>query len=205
MALAHKELEAEFEPWHFTEKDKLEFCDAKTVPVLVDGGQAVADSWNIANFLEESYPDNPSLFGGEAGRAVTGFINAWTDSTLHPAMIRCLVPDIYERIHPVDKDYFKASREKRFGMSLDEIRGKQSDFLGGLDTALTPLRTILGAENGIAGEAPAYAVYIIFGAVQWARVISPLEIVASDDPIRAWRERMLDLFDGLARGFKSAA
>ena len=31
------------------------------------------------------------------------------------------------------------------------------------------------------------------------RAISPLKLLLEDDPIYAWRERMLDLFDGEAR------
>ncbi len=102
MALAHKGLEAKFEPMRFTEKDKIAFAHSTTVPVLVDGNVAMNESWDIADYLEETYPDKPSLFGGEASRAVTGFINAWTNSTLHPALIMCVLADIYDRIEPMD-------------------------------------------------------------------------------------------------------
>ncbi|GIT26503.1 MAG: hypothetical protein CM1200mP41_25470 [Gammaproteobacteria bacterium] len=37
MALAHKQLDAEFLAWHFTEQEKLKFSGSRTVPVLVDG------------------------------------------------------------------------------------------------------------------------------------------------------------------------
>jgi glutathione S-transferase len=47
---------------------------------------------------------------------------------------------------------------------------------------------------------PINADYIVFGAFQWARAISDFELLAADDPLRAWRGRMLDLFGGLARG-----
>lgn len=205
MAIAHKGLEATYEAWRFTEKDRLTFCNSKTVPVLVDEGEAIVNSWAIASHLEDHYPDRPSLFGGVAGRAVTGFINAWADSTLHPALVRCLVPDVYERLDPVDKDYFRESREARFGVTIEELRAKRPALLATLDAALSPLRTILAAEQWIAGDAPAYADYIVFGAFQWARLTSPIVIVKPDDPIHPWRERMLDLFGGLARGFRAAA
>jgi glutathione S-transferase len=38
----------------------------------------------------------------------------------------------------------------------------------------------------------------------WARVASPLTLLEADDPIHAWRERMLDLFDGMGRKAKAA-
>ncbi|MBO89149.1 MAG: glutathione S-transferase [Rickettsiales bacterium] len=205
MALAHKGLEAEFEPMRFTEKDKIAFAHSETVPVLVDGNVAMNESWEIANYLEETYPDRPSLFGGEASRAVTGFINAWTNSTLHPALIMCVLTDIYERIDPIDVHYFRESREKRFGKTLEEIGKGQSAALEQCDRTLTPLRTILKSEQWIAGDAPAYADYLIFAAFQWCRIMSPAAIIKAGDPIFEWRERMLDLFDGLGHNFESAA
>ena len=53
-------------------------------------------------------------------------------------------------------------------------------------------------QKFISGDTPAYSDYIVFGAFQWARAISDFELLAADDPVRAWRGHMLALFDGLA-------
>ena len=204
MALAHKELEAEFEPWNFTNKETLKLYGSETVPVIIDSETTMNNSWSIANYLEDHYSQASSLFGGDAGRAVTGFINAWADLTLHPTLIRCILPDIYERLHSADKDYFRTSREKRFNMTIEEMRSNQTQSLAALDHTMTPLRKILKTEDWMAGDTPAYADYIIFGAFQWARLTSPVKIIKADDPIYSWRERMLDLFDSLGRSFKAA-
>ena len=66
-------------------------------------------------------------------------------------------------------------------------------------TSLDPLRRTVERQDFISGKAPAYADYVVFGAFQWVRAISDLEVLAADDPVRSWRSRMLDLFDGLAR------
>ena len=65
--------------------------------------------------------------------------------------------------------------------------------------SLDPLRRTVERQEFVAGNAPAYADYVVFGAFQWARSISDFELLATDDPVRAWRSRMLDLFGGLAR------
>jgi glutathione S-transferase len=39
----------------------------------------------------------------------------------------------------------------------------------------------------------------VFGPFQWARVVSPFKLLTGDDPVHAWRERLLDAFDGMAR------
>jgi hypothetical protein len=39
----------------------------------------------------------------------------------------------------------------------------------------------------------------VYGSFQWPRCISSFALIEADDPIFAWRERMLDAFDGLGR------
>src|SRR5438445_154750 len=68
-----------------------------------------------------------------------------------------------------------------------------------LRAGLAPLRATLGDQPYFGGERPMYADYALFGPFQWARCISPFQILAADDPVAAWRGRMLDLFGGLAR------
>ena len=52
MALAHKELEVESIPWHFTEKEAISFSGQERVPVLVNGKNSISDSRGIAKNLE---------------------------------------------------------------------------------------------------------------------------------------------------------
>ena len=51
----------------------------------------------------------------------------------------------------------------------------------------------------IGGKTPLYPDYIVFGAFQWVRVMSPFKVLDDDDPVAAWFERCLDLHDGLGR------
>jgi glutathione S-transferase len=39
----------------------------------------------------------------------------------------------------------------------------------------------------------------VFGPFQAARLVSPFKLLAEDDPVYAWRERLFDAFDGMAR------
>jgi glutathione S-transferase len=199
MALAHKGLEVETVPWHFTEKDKLPQPNAGRVPVVVDGGQVVHDSSAIADYLETRYSDRPSLFGDEAGRALTRFVQNWTETILQPALVGFVVLDIHRHSAPQDQPYFRQSREERFGRSLEDVVKDRTARLPAFRESLTPLRRTLERQQFLGGAAPTYADYIIFGAFQWARAISDFELLAADDPVAAWRGRLLDLFGGLAR------
>ena len=86
MALAHKGLAFETIPWHFTEKPVIAAHGSERVPVIIDNGRSVNDSWTIANYLEDTYPGLPSLFGGQGGRAAARFLNAWTDNVINVAI-----------------------------------------------------------------------------------------------------------------------
>jgi glutathione S-transferase len=199
LALAHKGLAVEAIPWRFTEKDVIAFSGQDRVPVLVDGEKTISDSWAIACYLDDAYPDRPSLFGGAAARAPTRFLNSWADTVLNPGIIPFVLLDIFGKIHPKDRDYFRTNREKRFGMTLEAYCAEHEKRLPAFRQSLTPLRTTLAAQPFLAGERPAYADYIVFGGFQWARCISPFALLAPDDPVFAWRERMLDAFDGMPR------
>jgi glutathione S-transferase len=199
MALAHKGLAVETLSWRFTEKEALAFSGQGRVPVIRDGGTVVSDSWSIAEYLEDTYPDRPSLFGGNTGRAHARFINAWADSVMVGGIARLIVRDLLDVVAPQDRTYFRDSREARFGMSLEAVQDGRDTRVTEFRASLLPVRLVLGRQAWLGGDAPSYADFIVFGTLQWPRCTSRFELLVPDDPIAAWRERMLDLFDGLAR------
>jgi glutathione S-transferase len=199
MALAHKGLEAETVPWRFTEKDAISPYGSEKVPVLLDGDRSVVDSWAIANYLEDAYPDRPSLFGGEGGRAMARMINWWGDIAVIGGMFPFIAADIEALLRPQDRDYFRKSREARLGRTLEAAAADRDVKVAGFRKGLDPMRLTLRSQAFLGGAAPNYADYIAFGGFQWARAVSPFVLLAGDDPIHAWRERLLDAFDGLAR------
>jgi glutathione S-transferase len=199
MALAHKGLSAQSIPWCFTDKGAIAPHQSEKVPVLIDGDTSVADSWAIANYLEDNYPDRPSLFGGEGGRAIGRMMNWWGDIAVVGGMFPLIVADIPAQLKPVDAAYFRKSREARFGKPLEEVAAARDKSVEGFRRALDPMRLTLKTQNYLGGAKPNYADYIVFGAFQWARVVSPFKLLAGDDPVYGWREKLLDAFDGMAR------
>ena len=199
MALAHKGLGAETIPWCFTEKEAIAPHQSEKVPVLLDDDKAVVDSWVIANYLEDAYPEQPSLFGGEGGRAVGRMLNWWGDMIVVGGIFPLIIADIPKNLKPVDAVYFRKTREARFGKPLEEIMAAREKSVEGFRKSLDPLRLTLKTQAYLGGAAPNYADYIVFGPFQWARVVSPFKLLAEDDPVYAWRERLLAAFDGMAR------
>jgi glutathione S-transferase len=199
MALAHKKLPADFIPCKFTDKHVIAFSGQTKVPVLVDGDDAISDSWAIACHLEDKYPDRPLLFGPGHGRPLTKFFNSWADSEINPVLLRMVVRDICDCVDPVDRDYFRQTREARLGRTLEEVQAERPVYMERLQQLLAPVRTLLENHPYLCGETPAYADYILFGTFQWVRCVSPLEILKTSDPLYAWRERLLDAFGAMAR------
>jgi len=204
MALRHKGLAFDSVPVCMSDKPALAFSGGKTVPVIKDGETVVRDSWKIAEHLESRYPDAPSLFGGQTGHGLTQAFNTWTDRVLVPAMLPVIVADIHERVDPRDDAYFRQMMEKIVRTTLEEARAQREAALGRLGRVIEPLQATFKRQAFMAGAAPAYADYILLSVFQWARVMSPHELLAPEDPLCQWRERMLDLYGGLARNVPTA-
>ena len=195
MALAHKRLNVECMPWHFTEKDKIKFSGQERVPVLIDGSNTISDSWEIAKYLEGTYPDRPSL---KLDNGEVLFIKFWSETVLHPELLQLLVLDIHDNLSLEDQSYFRESREKMLGKTLEEVVANRQERLPRIQKLLTPLRSTLSKQEYLSGETPGFSDYIVFGAFQWARCVSDFSILNADDIVYKWRDKMLNIFEGLA-------
>ena len=198
LALIHKSLPFDTIPWQFTDKNAIAFSRQGRVPVLIDGDHVVLNSWTIATYLEDAYADRPSLFCGEGGRAVTRFVNAWADGVLVGGILRLIVTDILAHLDEKDRAYFRETREKRLGTMLEAVSADRETNVLAFRKTLEPIRAVLAAQPYLSGEAPAYADYAVFGCFQWARCTSSFPLLLEDDPVWAWRDRLLSAFDGFA-------
>ncbi len=201
-ALAHKGLPAETIPWRFTDTEAIAFSGQGRVPVIVDDGRTIFDSWSIAEYLEETCPA-PTLFGGPTGLAHARFINAWADGFLLGGIARFIVRDLLDVIDPKDKAYFRASRETRFGMTLEQVQAGRDDRLAAFRESLLPIRIVLRKQPWLGGPTPSYADHIIAGTLMWPRCVSRFALLADDDPVAIWFGRMLDQYGGLGRSAKT--
>jgi glutathione S-transferase len=168
----------------------------KEVPVLEDGPKIIGDSWAIAQYLEDAYPAGPSLFGGAAGRAYAGFMmNFFLSGVIRPA-IKVMAAEIYNKVQPEDRAYYHASRAQRFGVPIADFTAAPiGERLAALRVALEPLRAVVRGQSFLSGDAPLYPDYIAAGFFLWWRAASPEQVIAPDDPLLPWFERMLGLVE----------
>jgi glutathione S-transferase len=203
-ALAHMGLPVETVPWRFTETDVIAFSGQGKVPVIRDGDTVISDSWSIAGYLEDQYPA-PTLFGGASGKAHAQFINAWADGMLVGGIARFIIRDLFDIIDPKDRDYFRSSRESRFGATLEAVQDGREARLAAFRDLLLPLRLVLRRQEWLGGAAPSYADHIVAGTLMWPRCASRFALLEDSDIVAGWLDRVLDLYGGLGRAAKCAA
>ncbi|MCR6498735.1 glutathione S-transferase family protein [Shinella sp. CPCC 101442] len=204
MSLAHKGLDYQTVPVGFTEIPGIENGGTATVPLLRDGDRLVRDSFGIALYLDEAYPERPSLFGGEGGQAMARFIESWSQSILHMAITRIAILDIHDMLGEADRAYFRRSREERLGAPLEEIAAAGRAEVEAFAKKLQPLRNMLKIQPFIGGESPLFPDYIVFGALQWLRTTAGTKVLEDDDPVALWFARCLDLHGGIGRRVTAA-
>jgi len=205
MSLAHKGLPFNRNRVSFKGIPELEGAFSPKVPIIRDGDTRVADSFEIALYLEDTYSDRPSLFKGEGGRAMARFVEGWSQMTLHPYINVVILMPVHDILDAPNKAYFRESREKIFGRPLEAVAAERDARHDAFTKSLEPLRKMLLSQPFIGGEGPLFSDYIVFGAFQWVRVLTPFKLLDEKDPVHAWFERCLDLHGGIAREISAAA
>lgn len=163
------------------------------VPVLVDGDRTLHDSWNIAEYLDEAYPDLPSLFFGSSGKATTRFTVHWVDQSLLKALRNIISLIAVEVSADKDKAYYCNKLETVHGVNL-QTAGDTDSNVANLKTVLEPMRLTLETQAFLAGSSPSYADFAAAGAFAWARSVSKIKLLEEADPVFAWRRQMFDVF-----------
>lgn len=190
LALRHKGLALDkIETVRFVDKAAIAFAKSQTVPVLVDGGEVVADSWRIANHLEDAYPDRPSLFGGDAGRSLTRYFNNWCGIWLTAEIASFILFDMLAHLDEEDRTYIRTTREPRFG-PLEKLNETREARLPAFRKALDPLRLTVKQNGNMHGREPGMADFMVAAAFHWAGQSSAFALLAADDPLYSWSRRI---------------
>jgi glutathione S-transferase len=203
LALHHKGLSFAVHPVAVSDKAAIGFSGQGKVPILKHDGRVIPDSWAIALYLEKEFPERPTLFGGEIGQTLTHVFNVWADRELIPALIPFLMRDVLDCVGEADGAHLRLQIESAMKKTLEDLSAGREQAVQAFRRKLQPVRKALETRNFLGGAAPTYADYILFGLLQWARVISPAEVLEDGDAVAAWFERVLDLYDGVGRKERS--
>ncbi|KAJ3095874.1 hypothetical protein HDU97_006448 [Phlyctochytrium planicorne] len=188
--------------------------------IELEDGTLLFDSYTIASYLEETYPDAPSVFDHGTGKEVkargtlalgkrvarvidTGLGNSDPQWAVWYDMI---LPHMYAPYKPGPvRDYFTLDSRHGgpggFQRALE--RPQKEDLVGRSKKAIGPLVTLLKEQGDFlqGSKEPGFADFVIFGRYAMVRnndVALAKEVFEGVDPvIGAWVGRMLDAFPEL--------
>jgi glutathione S-transferase len=198
-ALAHKGIPFESVYLGFTEIAKTFGGRFKTVPILEHGDHALSESWDIAEYLDRAFPDRPLLFSSPSELALTRLTDTWFVMEVMRKMFRVYIKDVHDAARPRDRPYFRESREKYIGDTLENFTADRASHLPAIRNSLAPLRMHLEKFPFLGGSTPNFADYIALGGFYWVASVATLPLLAHDDTLRPWLDRGFDLYGGMAR------
>jgi glutathione S-transferase len=191
LTLGFKGLDFENRPTPFTQIPKALDGIHKTVPVLIDGKTTISESFAICAHLEAAYPDTPSIFGGDGGKENAALIDNLIVTGLYPTISRMIILDIHNHLAPEDAAYFRQSREKRFGMSLEDVQRGRDKERQKFATFLKPYRRRLTETPFLGGERLLYADIALAASFCWAKATSSYDTMNGDGLLQDWFDRVL--------------
>ncbi len=201
-AMLHKGVAFETEPVRFADKTHYPDPEHGRVPILVTGEETITDSARIIAWLEKNVAGEPFTTTG-AERAASDFYQAWLGARIYPFLGPMLFVKVWSHAHEDDKDYFRDTREKKFGKTLEELAAT-SGLTENLEASLQTLAAPLARHKFLGGDKPFVADYQVMSAFMWQRSVTLKPLYEAPQAVEAWKERMLDLFDGYGRKAKSA-
>jgi glutathione S-transferase len=186
--MAYKKIPYTTVPIRFSDKDKLAFSGQDRVPVIKDNGKVISDSWTIAEYLEHAYPD-AKIFPGLGLKEACRFFNLYVDRTVHTALFPVIVTDIFQCVDPIDRDYFRKSREERLGMKLETAAVKRPEFRARMRAVMGDLNLAIAGQEYFFGTMT-YADLCLFGSFKWIASVSMEPLLEATPALKDWWLRM---------------
>ncbi|KAL0097679.1 hypothetical protein J3Q64DRAFT_1817905 [Phycomyces blakesleeanus] len=171
--------------------------ETPTVPIIVDTSKnlVIQDSWKIAQYLEATYPDAPSLFHGN--EALYKAAQESIDMLSMP--FSCLViVNIANRIgDEAVKNEFRKTREAMFGTTLENFAGNPEDKIKLANEVLKDIRAKLAKSVYLSGSKVGWTDVVWLSYLVMVDVLNHdvfqariLDGVPGDNTLREWYERM---------------
>ena len=199
-ALAHKGFDVDIVPGGFTGIVERTSGRSERLPVIVDDDRWVLDSWLIAEYLDERYPERPTLCGNPTAKNLTKFLEGWLWRTAITPWFGCYIKDYRDLSLPRDHEYVTRSRENMLGgRKLEDVQAGREERLPQVPPTLEPFRQLLKESTWLGGEQPNYADYRALATFLWTASVATTPPLTDDDPLRDWLDRGFDLYGGLGR------
>lgn len=148
-----------------------------TLPVIFDDatGKFVSDSMKIAEYLDATYPDKPSLFPFGAHAPIHMFHDFFHSGAIKPAVLLYTFA-MFPKLSELTQGYIRRTREPIFNKKLEELVPKGEERVAQLEGSKAGFSKLAGiyASNGegkpyFYGDVPSYADLIVAGYLLWIK------------------------------------
>ncbi|ORX57041.1 hypothetical protein DM01DRAFT_1334593 [Hesseltinella vesiculosa] len=170
------------------------------VPVIEDGfhgNHVVDDSFNIARYLDEAFPDTPKLFDPEHEGQLRFLEQFVLVNLIEPSLKLTILNLVKDLRTQEEKDWFRKDRETKFGITLEEFAGKEQDAIAHLQTSAALFDHTLRLSPFLNGQKIGYLDVIVAAAYAPLKLGRPdvfeaalLDVVPGSDAIRQWWIRL---------------
>ncbi|KAI0667609.1 hypothetical protein C8Q78DRAFT_1081920 [Trametes maxima] len=151
-----------------------------TLPAIYDPNTktAVVDSFEIARYLDKTYPDTPRLIPAGTDALHVAFIHAWRGLLMND-LGPLVIPAVANSLRSRSEVYFRATREVMFGGDLEKLApagsAKRVEHWKGIKNGLDTLAQWIEADGTgkrfFNGDQPAWADIAFAGYLIWLRVV----------------------------------
>ncbi|KAI8059355.1 hypothetical protein BC940DRAFT_178924 [Gongronella butleri] len=171
-----------------------------TVPVIVDGihgDKVVADSFDIARYLDEAFPDTPKLFD-PAHEGLLRFFEKYVFWNVIVHMYKINILQIHASFPNQEiKDWYRENREGMFHLTLEQFAGNEADNVAIIKAQMTVLDDSLKHTPYITGQQVGYADVMMAAAFTIFKEAQPdlfesaiLDALPGRQNIRQWWARL---------------
>ncbi|TDL18669.1 hypothetical protein BD410DRAFT_774810 [Rickenella mellea] len=161
-----------------------------TVPVIHDHstGKIISDSLDIAQYLDETYPDTPRLL--PSGPGIAAIFESFFLPSIMPLPKLMQLPE-FPKLNPASHAFFRKSREEWGKCKLEDLLppGPEREkcwlkVKQGLDKVAGLLDKNGKDKPFVLGEQITYAEFIMAGWLVWVKIISEEDWA----PISTWND-----------------
>ncbi|GAA5946490.1 hypothetical protein JCM3765_000265 [Sporobolomyces pararoseus] len=193
LSLAHKGVPFETKAVTYSDtrtwlKEKTGFERVFCPMIELPDGKFIMDSWKIAEWLDETYPDAPSLFQPDtkapidvASPSLTLAKNfAWifsegfgSSDSQWSTFIELAAEPLRQLMEPEVAEYFSSDAKNGKGAWAAMLAKNQNDLLEHAKSSLLPLDSTLSRTEYLTGNNPGYVDYIAYGRYIMMRSVVP--------------------------------
>lgn len=190
-------LDYESVPVTYTAIKKIDHGQFTTVPVLENESLIINDSFQIAKYINTTYAAREKLFPLEAVKAQAIFMQKIMDH-IHILTSKAVLYDIFDELADEDKEYFRASREKRIGKKLEEIKSIKEDATADMLVSYSNLEQYVAQNDFFGGDKPNYADIIVLSHLQLPIQLGGIKVFDKLPELGKWTARCSQNFSSVS-------